>query len=154
MTFLKNIWKTFFTNSKKQELLEKTGSIAESPTWVIDKKEIKIKKNLTYVENELPKSESEAEVFPLPVEVKLKPIRVKSSSLGKERAVIDYLKKYGSIDKMTCAEKFDLKRLDNLICELRKQGMNIQNETIELHNEMGEKIKVNNYKLVISDGTN
>jgi len=154
MTFLKNIWNTFFTKSKKQELLEKTGSISETPNWVIHKKEIKIKKNLTYVENELPKSELNTEVFPLPVEAKLKIKTVKPSSLGKERAVIDYLKKYGSIDKMTCAEKFNLKRLDNLICELRKQGMNIQNETIELHNELGEKVKVNNYKLVISDGAN
>jgi hypothetical protein len=32
--------------------------------------------------------------------------------------------------------------------------MNIKNETVELHNELGEKTKVNNYRLVNSDGTN
>ena len=74
--------------------------------------------------------------------------------MTKEQAVLEYLLKYGSIDKRTCAEKFGLKRLDNVICELRKQGMNIKNETVELHNELGEKTKVNNYRLVNSDGTN
>ena len=74
--------------------------------------------------------------------------------MTKEQEVLQYLLKYGSIDKRTCAEKFGLKRLDNVICELRKQGMNIKNETVELHNELGEKTKVNNYRLVTSDGAN
>lgn len=80
--------------------------------------------------------------------------RPKGSIMTKEQAVLEYLLKYRSIDKRTCAEKFGLKRLDNVICELRKQGMNIKNETVELHNELGEKTKVNNYRLVASDGTN
>jgi len=80
--------------------------------------------------------------------------RPKGDVMTKEQAVLEYLLKYGSIDKRTCAEKFGLKRLDNVICELRKQGMNIKNETVELHNELGEKTKVNNYRLVNSDGTN
>ena len=46
------------------------------------------------------------------------------------------------------------KRLDNLICDLRKQGLNIKSETIELHNESGVKTQVSNYILVKSDGTN
>jgi hypothetical protein len=80
--------------------------------------------------------------------------RVKGMIMTKEQEVLQYLLKYGSIDKRTCAEKFGLKRLDNVICELRKQGMNIKNEKVEIHNEIGEKIKVNNYRLVPSDGTN
>lgn len=83
-----------------------------------------------------------------------KKVSVNSLSLNKEQQAIQYLLKYGSIDKRTCVEKFGLKRLDNLICELRKQGMNVKNETIELHNELGEKTKVNNYRLVTSDGAN
>jgi hypothetical protein len=83
-----------------------------------------------------------------------KKVLVNSLPLNKEQQVIQYLLKYGSIDKRTCSENFGLKRLDNLICELRKQGMNIKNETVELHNELGEKTKVNNYRLVTSDGAN
>lgn len=74
--------------------------------------------------------------------------------MSKEQEVLQYLLKYGSIDKITCNEKFGLKRLDNVICELRKQGMNIKNETVELHNELGEKVKVNNYRLVSSNESN
>jgi hypothetical protein len=83
-----------------------------------------------------------------------KKVLVNSLPLNKQQEVIQYLLKYGSIDKITCAEKFGLKRLDNLICELRKEGMNIKNETIELHNKLGKKNKVNNYRLVSSDATN
>lgn len=79
---------------------------------------------------------------------------VNSKVLNKGQKVTQYLLTYGSIDKRICAEKFGLKRLDNLICDLRKKGMNIKNETVELHNEFGKKIKVNNYRLVTSDATN
>lgn len=78
----------------------------------------------------------------------------KNFVMSKEQEVLQYLLKYGSIDKITCNEKFGLKRLDNVICELRKQGMNIKNETVELHNELGEKVKVNNYRLVSSNESN
>lgn len=135
MGILKNIWNTIFGKTKKQEVKSELGN--------------------TYTENELSSLSSKGDnEQPIITKKEDTEKKVKARSLNKEQKVIEYLKKYGSIDKMTCAEKFNLKRLDNLICELRKQGMNIQNETIELHNEKGEKIKVNNYKLVISDGTN
>lgn len=127
-----------------------------------------IEKESSVVTFLIPKSRKEKEnkknIDPVNPEIKSKisnsknksnyEVTVKSATLNKEQEVIQYLLKYGSIDKRTCAEKFGLKRLDNLICELRKKGMNIKNETIELHNELGEKTKVNNYRLVTSDGAN
>jgi hypothetical protein len=171
MGILKDIWNTIFGKSKKQEEFGRGGSIEEPEMKVVYKKdEEKIKSGSTYTENELGEpntqmyNEVQECVAPIDSQIKFevsepkakRPYkeRVKGMVMTKEQEVLQYLLKYGSIDKRTCAEKFGLKRLDNVICELRKQGMNIKNETVELHNELGEKTKVNNYRLVTSDGAN
>jgi len=175
MGILKDIWNTIFGKSKKQEEFGRGGSIEEPKMKVVFKKgRKKIKAGRTYTENELGEpnpqvcnnvqesiapinSQTKFQEFIKVSKPKSKKARIerpKNSIMTKEQRLLEYLLKHGSIDKRTCAEKLGLKRLDNVICELRKQGMNIKNEKVEIHNEIGEKIKVNNYRLVPSDGTN
>jgi arginine decarboxylase-like protein len=166
MGIFKNIWNSFFGKPQKQEEFERAGSIEEIKLKVVYKKgEDKTESTSGFIENELmdsnqPEQEQVQELtdplceFSKPKNKSVRKEVVNPATLSKEQEVLQYLLKYGSIDKRTCAEKFGLKRLDNLICELRKKGMNIKNETVELHNELGEKTKVNNYRLVTSDATN
>jgi hypothetical protein len=60
----------------------------------------------------------------------------------------DYLLKYGSIDVLTCEQKFKIKSLRNFIWHLRKDGLNIKTDNIVLHNELGEEVRVTNYILI------
>lgn len=151
MGIFKNIWNSIFGKSQKQEEFGRGGSIEEPKLKVVHRLQPEPVGNTSkevlmegFIEPSIlrPKTKSKCKES------------VSSTVLNKEQQVIQYLLKYGSIDKRTCTEKFGLKRLDNLICELRKKGMNIKNETIELHNELGEKTKVNNYRLVTSDEAN
>jgi hypothetical protein len=66
----------------------------------------------------------------------------------KEIEVLDYLLKNGSIDKVTCKQVIGVKRLDNIICDLRKQGWEITNEKVCFINQYGEKKKAYSYKLI------
>lgn len=60
----------------------------------------------------------------------------------------EYLIKYGSLDVLTCEQKFKVKSLHNFIWYLRKEGLVIKTQKVGLHNELGEKIEVTNYKLI------
>lgn len=60
----------------------------------------------------------------------------------------DYLFTYGSIDILTCEQKFKVKSLKNFIWHLRKEGVEIKTEKVELHNELGQKVEVINYRLI------
>ena len=62
--------------------------------------------------------------------------------------VKDYLIKYGSIDVLTCEQIFKVKSLHNFIWQLRKEGLKIKTDKVGLHNELGEKIEVTNYRLI------
>jgi hypothetical protein len=62
--------------------------------------------------------------------------------------VKDYLLKYGSIDVLTCEQIFKVKSLHNFIWQLRKEGLKIKTDKVGLHNELGEKIEVTNYRLI------
>ena len=175
MSILKNIWNTFFGGSKKEDKFSKGGDIFKPEMEVVYKKtEDEVENGRTYTENELgeehnPQTCNEVqeqnevqESVDLIHSLEFSKLKQKRSYkkkevgfvMTKEQWVLQYLLKYGSIDKRTCDEKFGLKRLDNLICDLRKQGLNIKSETIELHNESGVKTQVSNYILVKSDGTN
>jgi hypothetical protein len=167
MNFFKNIWKTLFGKSNKNESVQfgKTGSIAEPKLNVVHKKEdVEVKKGQTYVEHELGDPERDdiqtLKNFAVSSEIekpKMKKHRDRDKKIvraGKESKVKEYLEKYGSIDKETSALLFRVKRLDCMILSLRKKGLNIVSKDIELTNENGEKTKVNNYVLVNSDGAN
>ena len=171
MNFFRNIWKTLFGKSNKNEPspfspFEKAGSIDEPKLNVVHKKEdVEAEKGRTFVEHELgdpePSLRDDIQALATPdvspkTEARFKKLRNqrKRERAGKERKVRVYLEKYGSIDKETSALLFGVKRLDCMIHSLRKKGLNIASKTIELTNENGEKTKVNNYFLVNSDGAN
>ena len=61
----------------------------------------------------------------------------------------DYLLTYGSIDVLTCEQKFNVKSLHNFIWHLRKDGLKIKTDKVGLHNELGQKVEVTNYRLII-----
>ena len=139
MGILLDVFRTIFGINKKQKEVEDYNPFIESEVEVGNEQEIE-------TTSEEPKKED----FKKAYNTKVRGFK----NLTKEKEVLKYLLTYGSIDKFTCKEKFGLKRLDNTICELRKQGMHIVNETIYLHNENGEKVKVNNYRLVTENGAN
>lgn len=60
----------------------------------------------------------------------------------------DYLFNYGSLDVLTCEQKFKVKSLRNFIWQLRKEGFKIKTGKVELHDEFGLKVIVNNYILI------
>jgi hypothetical protein len=153
MGILLDILKTIFCKLKKQETIERGDNIDK-----IKKQEIEDYNPIMQSETEVGNEQEPETVFEEPKKEDVKKTyntRVRGfKNFTKEKEVLKYLLTYGSIDKFTCKEKFGLKRLDNIICELRKQGMLIVNETIYLHNEKGEKVKVNNYRLVTENGAN
>jgi hypothetical protein len=59
-----------------------------------------------------------------------------------------YLQTYGSLDVLTCEQKFKVKSLHNFIWSMRKEGFKIKTEKVGLHNELGEKVLVTNYRLI------
>lgn len=154
MGILKDIWNTFF-GKKSQDSKSETGCSIEEHNPLSNYKgnQDEIRAGRTYTENEL--GEPVVDKVSEPKKESTEKPRVRGfKNLTKEQGILKHLLEHGSIDKITCAQKFGLKRLDNFICELRKQGMNIVNETILLHNEKGEKVKVNNYRLIKENGTN
>lgn len=180
MGILKDIWNTIFGKPKKEKKYDEGGKIEDCKQCVSNFDFVpvivqkKVESGSNYIDNELANpnpqvcnevqdsvntidsqikseaSEPKKEDFKKAYNTKVRGFK----NLTKEKEVLKYLLTYGSIDKFTCKEKFGLKRLDNTICELRKQGMHIVNETIYLHNENGEKVKVNNYRLVTENGAN
>jgi hypothetical protein len=60
----------------------------------------------------------------------------------------DYLFTYGSLDVLTCEQKFKVKSLRNFIWQLRKEGFKIKTGKVELHDEFGKKVEVVNYRLI------
>jgi hypothetical protein len=60
----------------------------------------------------------------------------------------DYLLTYGSLDALTCEQKFNVKSLHNFIWQLRKDGLGIKTERVFLSNEFGQKVEVTNYRLI------
>jgi hypothetical protein len=132
MGILRNIWNTLFGKCQKEETIE-VLEVKEPKLEVVHKK----KKE----ENVEPEN-----VFPVE---KQKKKRFKSV-IGQKTLteVKDYLIKYGSIDVLTCEQIFKVKSLHNFIWQLRKEGLKIKTDKVGLHNELGEKIEVTNYRLI------
>ena len=132
MGILRNIWNTLIGRSQKEETTE-----------VLEFKEPKLEV--------VHKNKKEEYVEPenvLPVE-KQKKKRFKSVIGQKTLAEVkDYLIKYGSIDVLTCEQIFKVKSLHNFIWQLRKEGLKIKTDKVGLHNELGQKIEVTNYRLI------
>jgi len=60
----------------------------------------------------------------------------------------DYLITYGSLDVLTCEQKFKVKSLHNFIWQLRKDGFKIKTGKVSLHDEFSQKVEVTNYILI------
>ena len=99
-----------------------------------------------FVSNDLIAKEekTDSEVDNLPKKEKV------NNVIGKKTLseIKEYLIKYGSLDVLTCEQKFKVKSLHNFIWYLRKEGLVIKTQKVGLHNELGEKIEVTNYKLI------
>jgi hypothetical protein len=80
-----------------------------------------------------------------------KPKKKRSNNIvGKKtlNEIKEYLITYGSLDVLTCEQKFKVKSLHNFIWFLRKEGFEIKTDKVVLHNELGQKIEVTNYRLI------
>lgn len=159
MGIFKDIWNTIFGIKKKGNRFESGGSIAEPEMKVVHKKsEDKIPSGSTYTENEL--GEPNPQVCndvqksvnicsnDLPT---VEPKKKRTKSIIGQRTlseIKDYLLTYGSIDVLTCEQKFNVKSLHNFIWHLRKDGLKIKTQKVGLHNELGQKVEVTNYILI------
>ena len=81
---------------------------------------------------------------PKPKKVKLK------NGIGQKTLsdIKDYLLTYGSLDVLTCEQKFKVKSLHNFIWQLRKDGFKIKTGKVSLHDEFSQKVEVTNYILI------
>jgi hypothetical protein len=159
MGIIKDIWNTIFGKKRQENRFERGGSIAEPEMKVVHKKsEDKIESGSTYTENEFLEFDSEnlkSKENKMDSQIKFEvsePTKNKKAKnvVGQKTLseIKDYLLTYGSIDVITCKAKFDVKSLKNFIWQLRKDGLEILTEKVELHNEMGQKVEVINYRLI------
>ena len=68
--------------------------------------------------------------------------------LKTKQEIKEYFLEFGSLDTLTCQQKFNVKSLRNFIWALRKDGFVFKTKRIFLDNEKGEKIEVTNYKIM------
>jgi hypothetical protein len=152
MGFLRDIFTTFLGKQKKQDNFSKGGDIFKPEMNVV------YKKNEQEKELEVPNPEvcNEVQENLIPNSIKElttpKPKKQKvKSAIGQKTLsdIKDYLLTYGSIDVLTCEQKFNVKSLHNFIWHLRKDGLKIKTDKVGLHNELGQKVEVTNYRLII-----
>jgi hypothetical protein len=148
MGILRDIWNTIFGIKKEDDKFERGGSIAEPEMKIVHKKsEEKIDAGRTYTENELGEANPAcSEDLP-----KHKPKKRKSKSIVGQKTlneIKEYLITYGSLDVLTCEQKFKVKSLHNFIWFLRNEGFEIKTDKVSLHNELGQKVEVTNYTLI------
>lgn len=152
MGFLRDIFMTFLGKPKKQHDLNKGGDIVKPEMNVV------YKKNEQEKELEVPNPEVCNEVQEKLIPNSTNELATAKPKKQKVRSVIgqktlseikDYLLTYGSIDVLTCEQKFNVKSLHNFIWHLRKDGLKIKTDKVGLHNELGQKVEVTNYRLII-----
>jgi len=147
MGILRNIWNTLFGKSQKEETIE-VLEVKEPKLKLVHKKKKEVA-GAIYLGKEIkPKEEAKSLEEEKPVE-KQKKKRTKRVIGQKTLSEIkEYLIKYGSLDVLTCEQIFDVKSLHNFIWQLRKDGLKIKTDKVGLHNELGQKIEVTNYRLI------
>lgn len=151
MGILNDIWNTLFGKSNEQKEFGRGGSIDE-PVMNIVHKKIKQKKKLE-VTNPKVFNEVQQSITPN----SLKELTTPKSKKTKIKSVVgqktlneikEYLVTYGSLDVLTCEQKFKVKSLHNFIWFLRNEGFKIKTDKVGLHNELGQKVEVTNYRLI------
>jgi hypothetical protein len=167
MKIFNHIWNLFF-GSKKKDTYSKGGIISEvenkepSPYSKPITEEILVKDSVVlnqdnsipngddfFVSNEIIQKEVNTDKDFLSSENKPKKKR-SNNIVGKKtlNEIKEYLITYGSLDVLTCEQKFKVKSLHNFIWFLRKEGFEIKTDKVVLHNELGQKIEVTNYRLI------
>jgi hypothetical protein len=163
MKIFKFIWNLFFGSQSKDKFAQ--GGIIENfedqekENCPIPKGDdffnpIKIDSSMPsgddfFVSNEIIQKEINTDKDFLSSENKPKKKR-KKNIVGQKtlNEIKEYLIAYGSLDVLTCEQKFKVKSLHNFIWFLRKDGFVFKTEKIFLHNELGKKVEVVNYKLI------
>ena len=142
MGILRNIWNTLFGKSKKEETTE-ILEVKEPKLKVVHKKE---KEEDFFASNDIIEKEKkmDSEFLNLPIKKRTKNV-VGQKTLNE---IKEYLITYGSLDVLTCEQKFKVKSLHNFIWFLRNEGLEIKTDKVGLHNELGQKIEVTNYRLI------
>jgi len=138
MKVFRYIWNALFGKSKEQEKYKK-GGILETE-----------KKDDFFVSNEIIQKEVNTDNDFLSSENKSKKKKRNKSVVGKKTLdeIKEYLITYGSLDVLTCEQKFKVKSLRNFIWFLRNEGFEIKTDRVGLHNELGQKVEVTNYILI------
>jgi hypothetical protein len=146
MGILRNIWNMLFGKSQKEETTE-VLEVKEPKLKVVHKKEKELAGAIYLGKEVKPKEEVVAQdVIPTEKQKKKNVKRVIGQKTLSE--IKDYLIKYGSLDVLTCEQMFEVKSLHNFIWQLRKDGLKIKTDKVGLHNELGQKIEVTNYRLI------
>jgi hypothetical protein len=102
-----------------------------------------------FVSNELISKEEKSDAkFEFPVQKGKRKSNKKIIGQKTLSDIKEYLIKYGSLDVLTCEQIFKVKSLHNFIWQLRKEGLKIKTDKVGLHNELGQKIEVTNYRLI------
>jgi hypothetical protein len=151
MSLLTDIFRTFFGKPKKQDNFGNGGDFFKPEMNVVHKKNEQEKE--LEVTNHQVCNEVQESIIPNSTKElttpKPKKERVRSVIGQKTLSEIkDYLLTYGSIDVLTCEQKFKVKSLHNFIWHLRKEGLKIKTNKVGLHNEIGQKVEVTNYILI------
>ena len=165
MGILKNIWNTIFGKSKKQDNFSKGVDIFNPEMKVVHKKESPkviagYASGDTTPDNSKTCHHQHTNNFFASKEILSKEEKTDSFKSEKKKSsrnvigqktlseIKDYLLTYGSIDVLTCEQKFKVKSLQNFIWHLRKDGLKIKTDKVGLHNELGQKVEVTNYRLI------
>ena len=172
MGILKNIWNTILGKTTQDIKSKNVGGIVEAKMDVVHNKNAKEtiggynNKSAEFTRNNICKFQEP--LVPIPngddffaskeiLSKEEKTDTFKSEKKKSSRNVIgqktlseikDYLLTYGSIDVLTCEQKFKVKSLQNFIWHLRKDGLKIKTDKVGLHNELGQKVEVTNYRLI------
>jgi len=138
MKVFRYIWNSLFGKSKEQEKYKKGGFLETE------------KKDDFFVSNEIIQKEVNTDNDFLSSENKPKKKKRNKSVVGKKTLdeIKEYLITYGSLDVLTCEQKFKVKSLRNFIWFLRNEGFEIKTDRVGLHNELVQKVDVNNYRLI------
>ena len=67
--------------------------------------------------------------------------------------LLRHLRAFGTIQPMTAWSQLGIYRLASRICELRKDGHNIEKRMVTLTNRWGEEVRVAEYKLEAMNAT-
>lgn len=63
--------------------------------------------------------------------------------------IMEHLKRFGSITPIEALQEYGIMRLASRVCELRKMGADIQDETIFYTNRLGQQKHFSKYFLKI-----